>query len=1623
MEPPIVVNASTTFVQVDTLVIPNTKVFLSTTSYIGQFVTLYDNTNSDEITSYPILVSTNQSFLFDGILKFSTTINQPQGSITALSDIPNQWRVVNSYPFRDEFFSAGLITLKTSSFFSQIQSSLIETASSVVTKNLAIFNNFTIDSNVAIQTNISALNEAVFTSSLRVSGSTFFSSSLRVDGFVDLQSTLSVFGNATINSHFYTTENVNVSSFMGVASNVVVSNVSIGQGLTVGDLSILSTSLDALHVGGTLTTEGFVRLDDNLTVDMSFFASSIRVHSLLEANQVSVEGNFKSSDSIHPALLKGVLEVGETIHIGENLDVSGNLTVGQIIQIENEVILGEQIKTTESAILQNVYTQTLSTSTLLADIADISGIFLENGIGVSDIFLKNATILNGSISSLNDTFSETIRTNANFTSASTITLGHLVTPSANANLQGELKVGGNLVGNGTDEIAIISSVSLGGATVIQGNAVFQSSLSTVGNITIEGNVFLNTFNFPQNPVLSNLEANEIHSGGFGRFLFTTAKSIFASSIQIGTNQSSEYQFEVSGNLIASNSQYITQSLSSFSLTQIFASLPSIWVGVGQDAVSPNKNILISQDGITWTNNTNPPSGVNFTSVANNAIDKFVALDTNGNLWYSFNGIDWNLGNKPPGIFHVSSGSATQQIAFAKGRWIALIDSSFDPTTNEKGIFLSDDGITWFLGSIFPNATPGNSIIQYGKNNWVLTLIISSIREFYYSVDGGFNWNLSFTLASGGVGSIDYNPINEIFLAGSFASQILQSTDDGQTWMFASPPPFPFPLLSFDGKGRWVGVGIFSDNIYYSDDDGQNWIFATTLGLPVGPVIKQVSYGGNKWVLCIDDAFGLPTFVYSFDGETWQSSVAFNPFVINSISFNNAPLRTFNPAELNVSTDELPEGLKVGGNAVFHDEVSSDKTVSTGVGNVNFARGNLVGDGALLTNVNLPSVFSGETLVLSSFSTVYHSTNFFHISSLFIEEELQVLSTLQVADIYIQGNVSGNPTYIEKGHEILAYPNELVLNHSLHIGIFNPLQSSFQSIVGIRTAPISPPETAGGQLVPSPFRGLNVNGVLACDGIDAFFLDNGLLDPLIPFSNVIADTLALSTFGVDGDLYISSGRINFSTLIFLRPDNNQTPLSTNTIQGFSNYLALNSSLFVYSELSSVGFNKQNPVYNLDINGNFLTSTFLTSSCVVESQIKMESASCNVWVGVTETSPLIYYSEDGTTWNSNQIFGISESDITNVAYNGKVWIAAGSLPFDTNASLLSSTDGINWESIQNTQFGCNAITTPPSTKSLSFVAFGIAWNGSQWISVGSADPSTDSGIKISSDGKNWLASISGGFLGSATAGFSVAWNGEYWLACGASPAPESNIQKSFDGFHWTPSDTTNIPLNPTRSIAWNGKIWVSVGQSNSIKVSSDGSNWSNSSNGLSFGENGSKVSWNGSYFLAVGQNTISKSSDGFFWNTVFSFPGGFQDGWTGLTWNGSFWLVPGMFDSRGIIAKSFDGDIWSIPEDNNLNQTSTVIHSFGYSSNVNPLAQISTLTLWENPYDTIFRSTSRIVFTHSTIIFNDTISLDNESFSLPPLSQTSGLLASFQVSPGIFFGEGITSTTSLHLAAHTLSVQYI
>jgi len=200
--------------------------------------------------------------------------------------------------------------------------------------------------------------------------------------------------------------------------------------------------------------------------------------------------------------------------------------------------------------------------------------------------------------------------------------------------------------------------------------------------------------------------------------------------------------------------------------------------------------------ITWTNRITG-DGNQFTNIAYNGTNLYVAAGYNGKLYSSANGTTWTSRTSGFGTNRI------QDVSFGNGLWVAVgengtLTTSTDGTTwtartsnmgtdtiyavlyanslwvavgsgggstNTGGIIYSSDGTTWTRKSQTPTVGTNYYTVSWNGTNWLVGTNISTNNYIYATTPSG-TWTAAVTSAAGAIGQIYYDGTRNIWSDGT-----------------------------------------------------------------------------------------------------------------------------------------------------------------------------------------------------------------------------------------------------------------------------------------------------------------------------------------------------------------------------------------------------------------------------------------------------------------------------------------------------------------------------------------------------------------------------------------------------------------------------------------------------------------------------------------------------------------------------------------------------------------------------------------------------------------------------------------------------------------------------------------
>jgi len=499
-----IITPSTSFIQIDSVQSPFTTVLLSTVGYPGQIVTVLDRSGTASDTNY-ILIS---SFIGSNY-GFSTLIDQPSGFVTLQAQNTSTWSYINTFPFWNQRISSGVSFLTTSTLYTTVNSTAVETLSNVMLENLILTGPLPPVASATFIQNLTVTSHTEILSSFRANDAFRISSPFSTFSQFLLASSLTVQGPISVQSTLTTLSTLNVSSLSGIA-------VSTGLFQVTGSLQASTIEVQR--------STGFSLVPGPLVIQQGVLGSSITIGGSVSSASLSV-GSFVSTT--------GTL-------VASTLAVSANLSTGSLYEVQS-LVAGNasfygvaSILSSLNAITTNFKNSLYLDTSLQASTATVqavSGQSLTNGLlttGQLSTQTLNTTLFAASSTQI---LVQTFSTQASFLALSTLTAassfqvqGPLVTSTlsvgCNVYVQGAVQVRGSIAF--TSSLTLLSSANV--------NLLTTFSTAILGNLTVStlsvGSLFLSSFSLPPAATVTELSVSTLQSQG----LLSTATLQFASQI-------------------------------------------------------------------------------------------------------------------------------------------------------------------------------------------------------------------------------------------------------------------------------------------------------------------------------------------------------------------------------------------------------------------------------------------------------------------------------------------------------------------------------------------------------------------------------------------------------------------------------------------------------------------------------------------------------------------------------------------------------------------------------------------------------------------------------------------------------------------------------------------------------------------------------------------------------------------------------------------------------------------------------------------------------------------------------------------------------------------------------------
>jgi MYXO-CTERM domain-containing protein len=395
---------------------------------------------------------------------------------------------------------------------------------------------------------------------------------------------------------------------------------------------------------------------------------------------------------------------------------------------------------------------------------------------------------------------------------------------------------------------------------------------------------------------------------------------------------------------------------------------------------------------------------------------------------------------------------------------------------------------------------------------------------------------------------------------------------------------------------------------------------------------------------------------------------------------------------------------------------------------------------------------------------------------------------------------------------------------------------------------------------------------------------------LPQTSGTTNNLDAVIFGAG--LFVAVGSSN--TIITSNDGVNWTSASvTGTTQNL-NSVAYGNGVFVAAGSNGIVFTSTDGGATWGPTGNFGQTVTVTSVVF----------GCGEFVALahdsTNSTSAIFYSDDGTVWNSANVPTLPADAPIDAAFNGTLFVAMG-LNADGNSggSILTSDDGINW----TTQTPLLPATSSPIS---------ITTNGSAFV-IMLESAASDTGVttpvsfETSTDGVNWSTVGANDLPASWSQNIprQISYTGSAYLVVGAG----AYISSSTDLVTWTSlSPESSLTFDRLRGVQWLVDRFFAVGDDDTILTSADGVTWTKQNVAASIHSNLRDIAYNGKLYVIVGSNNVVlTSSDGSNWSAAQIKPAAPTGTvFTGLAWNGSLFVTVG---TAGVIYSSPDGTTWT------------------------------------------------------------------------------------------------------------------
>lgn len=1595
---PVFVTPSTTAVQVETLQTPVTPVLLNSFVYPGQLVTVFTTLSTPSILTSSVLISTTASGLLGGGI--STFLQQPQGFVTLQTVLPNQWAVLNSYPFRDQQISAGVYSFVTSTVYTSVLSSFLDITSSLTVENLVVTGTFFQSSGLVLNTNVSSLGTVTLLSSLTVLGSTFFSSPIISSGPIAFQSSLTVDRTLTSLSTIVTPLSVQVSTVLSVLGSLSTGSIQLQAGLIAPRVEVLRDQTVCVDSAGSVLVRGGLSTGSSFTTGGGAQLKELRV-----AGSLSTLSSFTADAPLEVRTLfavAGSVSIGTSLAIGGSLRIDGGARFESTLEGLSTLFVRKTLQVLSS----------ISTTALFVESGSIQGSLT---VVSTPIVSTQALDLQGSLGFGSLTAISTSVGGAFSTTSSFVATRSLLLASSFTTLTGLSTVSSLLI---RSDLAVLSNVTFAQGLAVSrdlilksgldvkgesrwgtptgGSTVIHQDLTAIQSLFVTQTAVLSSIQLPSTLLAFNFEVSTLQAGYQGIASTSFISSLYASSITVGgleqaattmemipgidvytlsTSRLSTQVLHVGSNPAISTVFQVTSSFGIRSPLEVFTAqfTPIVYTTSNTYVGKELSSLVIRGDQVTGTffgdgqylSNVNYPERIStlFLSTGSLVVEKtflssalassgvvtdvFTTYSTLkvGEIYLYGNAASYTL---PPS--NVILGSSQDALRLQLNNLACLADSAgFLP----KQVVVNRE-ILPSLASNYALGVGGVLRVQeYISPNYLLE-INTYLGDTVVAQNVGNLKRTTLYVSSGTIGL----PEGTFFIP------------DEQTFLFLSSPTVQpsqstvafTSTLFVNRETQTVGIntpGTFTLDVY-SNAIVANTVIALQSTLVTGTA-SVVSSRSSIWMVVTSNATSSNILASTDEGETWAPFTSSNPAEgqgLATVAYNGGPLR------ITSSNTLLSERLWITGGArgyYFQEGVNVWQPLDNSA-RLPYEIRSVAYNGQLwvLTGINL-SNFSP-----ASFPSLHWSSNGISWSS----ADSGGFLWDGASDVYGGVSVAWNGEMWVAAGKGASAENSILTSldgrtwRNASSGGFpgtafgvvwsgsNWVATGATGVVG-QSFSVSSDGLNWTPLVGQGFDGLNggVGYGIASDGtrlVAVGTYKNG---------NPSRQSIQYSEDG--GYTWSNASGSLFST---------ETEFGTGVAWNGTTWIATGLSglrkssdgrtwttppLAPTTPFQAVAFSSNAQAMSIFGQSNYVST--------VVSTVTAMNVACGIDTG--GDSNCLRWSTDGRSWNFADS-GFFREEGRAAAYNGSnLWIAAGK---GLASNLIYSFDGRSWS---------NGIFLTPI--SLFGKGTGVVYGPLGWAATVDMNGGGGDGIWSSSNGIDWY-----GVTAFDTAGLGVAYGGGAYVAVGQDTLGATLFYSS-NLTSWSSSFLTNLFSIRATSIAYGGSLWVMTGQDagpETIRYSGDLFNWSNATG--YFGMVGYGVAYNGSnLWVAVGDgggttSNILYSGDGQSWSNTTS--GGFTAIGYGVSYNQglNLWIAAGS-DGVGVNTLKYSGDglVWS----NATGGFDSVGYGVGTASQTtsNTVLSINQLRFLNTPGPAVLSQTTTptVAYTLSSLSLLNTLTIDS------------------------------------------------